>query len=81
MTREPIPILNLPDDEDFVRLPGLFRRWELEQVVEPGADFHLEEAGDASDGTPLFAVYRRERTHTPTHHHSSSTTNPNKKEQ
>ena len=49
------------EDEDFVRLPGLFRRWEIEQVVDPGADFHLEEAGDASDGTPLFAVYRRER--------------------
>ncbi|MFZ5442345.1 MAG: hypothetical protein ACOZQL_20215 [Myxococcota bacterium] len=45
-----------------MRLPGLFRRWEIEQVVDPGADFHLEEAGDASDGTPLFAVYRRERT-------------------
>ena len=50
------------EDADFVRLPGLFRRWEIEQVVDPGADFHLEEAGDASDGTPLFAVYRRERT-------------------
>lgn len=49
------------EDKDFVRLPGLFRRWEIEQVVDPGADFHLEEAGDASDGTPLFAVYRRER--------------------
>ncbi len=46
--------------EDFVRLPGLFRRWEIEQVLEPGIDFHLEEAGEASDGTPLFAVYRRE---------------------
>jgi len=46
--------------EGFVRLPGLFRRWELEQVLEPGIDFHLEEAGEASDGTPLLAVYRRE---------------------
>lgn len=55
------PIPSPVDDGDFVRLPGLFRRWEIEQVVEPGADFHLEEAGDASDGTPLFAVYRRER--------------------
>ncbi len=45
---------------EFVRLPGLFRRWEIEQVLEPGVDFHLEEAGEASDGTPLFAVYRRE---------------------
>ena len=49
------------DDDGFVRLPGLFRRWEIEQVIDPGADFHLEEAGDASDGTPLLAVYRRER--------------------
>ncbi len=48
-------------DEDFVRVPGLFRRWELPDVVEPGHDFHLEEAGTASDGTPLFALYRRER--------------------
>ncbi len=52
----------VPDTErdDFVRLPGLFRRWELEQVLVPGTDFHLEEAGSASDGTPLFALYRRE---------------------
>lgn len=46
--------------EEFVRLPGLFRRWEIEQVLEPGTDFHLEEAGETSDGTQLFAVYRRE---------------------
>ena len=49
-----------PEPDDFVRLPGLFRRWELEQVLVPGTDFHLEEAGSASDGTPLFALYRRE---------------------
>ena len=55
---QPHPSPNI--DEEFIRLPGLFRRWEIEQVVNPGADFHLEEAGDASDGTPLFAVYRRE---------------------
>jgi len=55
----------VPDTErdDFVRLPGLFRRWELEQVLVPGTDFHLEEAGSASDGTPLFALYRREPLH------------------
>jgi hypothetical protein len=45
---------------DFLRIPGLFRRWEIEQVLEPGADFHLEEAGNASDGTPLYAVFRRQ---------------------
>ena len=74
------PITSPTDDDDFVRLPGLFRRWELEQVVEPGTDFHLEEAGNASDGTPLFAVYRRERTHDSTSSTSSSNPNP-KKEQ
>ena len=46
--------------DEFVRLPGLFRRWEIERVLEAGQDFHIEEAGTASDGTPLFAVYRRE---------------------
>lgn len=48
---------------DFVRVPGLFRRWELEHVLETGIDFHLEEAGFASDGTPLLALYRRESLH------------------
>jgi len=48
------------DPDAFARLPGLFRRWELPQVLETGRDFHIEEAGVASDGTQLFAVYRRE---------------------
>ena len=76
MTREPIPILNMPGDEDFIRLPGLFRRWELNDVVEVGADFHLEDAGDAADGTQLIAVYRRERRQPQTQ--SSTTPNPKK---
>ncbi len=45
----------------FVRLPGLLRRWEIERVLELGSDFHIEEAGEAADGTPLFAVYRCEK--------------------
>ena len=44
--------------QQFVRLPGLLRRWEIERVLEPGADYRVEEAGMARDGTPLFAVYR-----------------------
>jgi hypothetical protein len=78
MTHEPIPILSLPGDEDFVRLPGLFRRWELNDVIELGADFHLEDAGESADGTQLIAVYRRERRSPQT---DSSTTNPNTKEE
>ena len=48
------------DSDEFLRLPGLFRRWELEQIVDPEHDVHIEEAGTACDGTQLFAVYRRE---------------------
>lgn len=44
----------------FVRLPGLLRRWEIERVLGPGANHHIEEAGVARDGTPLYAVYRCE---------------------
>lgn len=47
--------------EPYARVPGLFRRWELEQVVEPGMEFRIEDAGEASDGTALFAVYARGR--------------------
>ena len=46
--------------DEFVRLPGLYRRWEFDQILEAGVDYHLEEAGTASDGTQLFAIYRRE---------------------
>lgn len=44
----------------FIRIPGLLRRWEIEQVLEPGADVCIEEAGKASDGETLYAVFRRE---------------------
>ena len=40
------------------RIPGLFRRWELAELLKPGEDYHLEDAGHADDGTPLLAVYR-----------------------
>ena len=43
----------------FERLPGLDRRWEVQRVLAPGSDFHIEEAGTATDGTQLFAIYRR----------------------
>jgi hypothetical protein len=47
--------------DDLVRVPGLFRRWELGNVIEAGRDVRLEEAGTTSDGTELFAVYVQER--------------------
>lgn len=47
-----------PETKEPHRLPGLFRRWELAQIIEAGDDYHIEDAGTASDGTPLYAVYR-----------------------
>lgn len=51
--------------EDFLRLPGLFRRWELEQVIEGSDEFHISSSGRAEDGTELFAVYCREQPPSP----------------
>jgi hypothetical protein len=42
---------------ELVRLPGLYRRWELIQILQPDCDYHVEDAGETSDGTRLLAVY------------------------
>jgi hypothetical protein len=47
--------------EDFLRLPGLFRRWEIEQVIDGSDEFHISAAGATEDGAELFTVYYRER--------------------
>lgn len=46
------------EDDDAWRLPGLYRSWELSQVLAPGANFRIEEAGHTREGTPLLAVFR-----------------------
>jgi hypothetical protein len=51
----------VPKLADFLRIPGLFRRWELQQVVTTGPEFHIEPGGQLSDGTQLFAIYSRQR--------------------
>lgn len=46
--------------EDFIRIPGLFRAWELEQVIEPGHEYLVATHGECPpDGTPLYTVHRR----------------------
>jgi hypothetical protein len=47
--------------DEFLRLPGLFRRWEFEQVLDGSDEFHVTAAGTTDDGTELFTVYCRER--------------------
>ena len=48
--------------DQFVRIPGLFRQWELEFILRPGSAYHIEEQGPPPRGTRLLAVYRREPT-------------------
>ena len=43
--------------EDLRRIPGLFRRWELSEVLERHRNYHIEDAGAHADGTPLLALY------------------------
>ncbi|WP_375572840.1 hypothetical protein ABWH93_06865 [Seohaeicola saemankumensis] len=43
--------------ENYRRLPGLFRRWELTEVCEPNRNYQIEDAGVHADGTPLLAIY------------------------
>ncbi len=46
------------DQPELERVPGLFRRWELAQVLEPGCDYRLEDAGETDGGARLIAIYR-----------------------
>ena len=43
--------------EDFRRLPGLYRRWELAEICEANRNYRVEDAGTDADGTPLLAIY------------------------
>jgi len=43
----------------YERIPGLYRRWELERVVGPGAEYRFELDGHACDGSELLRVYMR----------------------
>ncbi len=50
-------------DKPWLRIRGLFRRWEFEQVLEPGVEIQLDEAGKTADGIELFAIYSRPLVH------------------
>jgi hypothetical protein len=43
--------------EDLWRIPGLFRRWELSEILETHRQYHIEDAGEHTDGTPLLSLY------------------------
>ena len=50
------------EESEWLRLPGLFRRWELEQVMALDQEFLIEAEESDRQGTSLFAVYCRQRT-------------------
>jgi hypothetical protein len=49
----------------FVRVPGLFRRAELEPLDKLEAGFHVVAAGTGPDGESLVAVFQRETSKRP----------------
>ena len=44
-------------DGEMVRMPGLYRRWELPEILRMHEAFRIEAAGAHEDGTPLLAVF------------------------
>ena len=46
-----------PGSGSLRRVPGLFRRWELTEILNVHRTYLLEEAGAHADGSPLLAVY------------------------
>ncbi|WP_176441077.1 hypothetical protein [Oceanicola sp. 22II-s10i] len=49
------------DDDDWERLPGLYRAFDLPLLLEESLVWRLEDAGRTEDGQGLFAVWVRER--------------------
>lgn len=47
------------EPEEFVRIPGLYRLWDLQSVINRTDDYQMHYVELTGDGTPLFAVYRR----------------------
>lgn len=42
---------------DLTRIPGLYRRWELPEILKNQRAYRIENAGAHEDGTPLVAIY------------------------
>ena len=42
---------------DLKRIPGLYRRWELPEILKNQRAYRIENAGAHQDGTPLVAIY------------------------
>lgn len=57
------------------RIPGLYRRWELPEVLRNQRAYRIETAGCHQDGTPLVAIYAEARIdHRGTQDHATTDT-------
>jgi hypothetical protein len=45
------------DQDDYEKLPGYYRVWDLAQVILAGRNYRIEDVGVLSDGGALFAVF------------------------
>jgi len=58
---------------DLKRVPGLYRRWELPEILKNQRAYRIENAGSHQDGTPLVAVYADADAGQPDDLHNAST--------
>ena len=54
---DPMKDRHRPPAKDLTRIPGLYRRWELPEVLCGHLTYRIEKAGAHEDGTPLVAIY------------------------
>ena len=59
---------------DLKRVPGLYRRWELPEILKNQRAYRIENAGSHQDGTPLVAVYADAEAGQPDALHNASIT-------
>ena len=57
---------------DLKRVPGLYRRWELPEILKNQRAYRIENAGSHQDGTPLVAVYADAEAGQPDDQHNAS---------
>ena len=50
-------------EDEHERLPGLYLRWELPEILRIGGEYRIEPGGQTTDGATLVAVFRRVDSH------------------
>ena len=65
-----------PLSADLKRIPGLYRRWELPEILRNQRAYRIENAGAHQDGTPLVAIFADARSYHHGSHDGSSTETP-----